>query len=56
MRDITPLVAPTSIAVIGASTDPSKSGGVLFGNLVSGGLKGRLYPINPGKVSETAGM
>ena len=47
MRDISPLVAPQSIAVIGASTDPSKSGGVLFGNLASGGLDGVLYPINP---------
>ena len=47
MRDISPLVAPRSIAVIGASTDPSKSGGVLFGNLASGGLDGVLYPINP---------
>jgi acetyltransferase len=47
MRDISPLVAPRSIAVVGASTDPSKSGGVLFGNLAVGGLKGQLYPINP---------
>lgn len=47
MRDISPLVAPTSIAVVGASTDPTKSGGVLFGNLADGGFKGQLYPINP---------
>ncbi len=47
MRDISPLVAPKSIAVIGASTDPSKSGGVLFGNLAGGNLDGTLYPINP---------
>lgn len=47
MRDITPLVAPGSIAVIGASTDPDKSGGILFKNLVDGGFKGPLYPVNP---------
>ena len=47
MRDITPLVAPGSIAVIGASTDPAKSGGILFKNLVDGGFKGPLYPVNP---------
>jgi acyl-CoA synthetase (NDP forming) len=47
MRDISPLVAPKSIAVVGASTDPNKSGGVLFGNLAVGGFKGKLYPINP---------
>jgi acetyltransferase len=46
MRDITPLVAPRSIAVIGASANPAKSGGVLFHNLVKGNFKGPLYPIN----------
>jgi acetyltransferase len=46
MRDISPLVAPRSIAVIGASTNPSKSGGVLFDNLVKGGFHGPLFPIN----------
>jgi acetyltransferase len=40
------LVAPRSIAVIGASTNPAKSGGVLFENLVKGGFHGPLYPIN----------
>jgi acyl-CoA synthetase (NDP forming) len=46
MRDIRPLVAPRSIAVIGASANPTKSGGVLFGNLVKGNFQGPLYPIN----------
>src|SRR5215470_18702092 len=46
MRDITPLVAPRSIAVIGASSNPTKSGGVLFDNLVKGNFRGPLYPIN----------
>lgn len=48
MRDITPLVSPRSIAVIGASSNPTKSGGVLFANLAAGGFKGPLYPINRG--------
>lgn len=47
MRDLTPLIAPQSVAVIGASTNPQKSGGVLFKNLVDGGFQGRLYPVNP---------
>src|SRR5215475_9831249 len=47
VRDIQPLVAPRSIAVIGASTNPNKSGGVLFSNLATGKFKGKLYPINP---------
>ncbi len=46
MRDITPLIAPRSIAVIGASSNPTKSGGVLFDNLRKGGFRGPLYPIN----------
>jgi acetyltransferase len=40
------LIAPRSIAVIGASSNPTKSGGVLFDNLVKGGFHGPLYPIN----------
>lgn len=47
MRDLTPLLAPRSIAVIGASTDPAKSGRILFKNLVDGGFGGCLFPINP---------
>jgi len=46
MRDITPLVAPQSIAVIGASANPTKSGGMLFANLATGKFRGPLYPIN----------
>jgi acyl-CoA synthetase (NDP forming) len=48
MRDIRALVAPRSIAVIGASSNPTKSGGILFDNLAKGGFKGTLYPINRG--------
>ena len=47
MRDIQPLVAPRSIAVIGASANANKSGGILFSNLAKGGFQGKLFPINP---------
>jgi acetate---CoA ligase (ADP-forming) len=46
MRDITPMIAPRSVAVIGASSNPAKAGGMLFSNLVAGKFKGSLYPIN----------
>jgi acyl-CoA synthetase (NDP forming) len=46
VRDITPLVAPRSIAVIGASSNPNKAGGLLFRNLVRGNFAGTLFPIN----------
>ncbi|MGE3993912.1 acetate--CoA ligase family protein [Pseudorhodoplanes sp.] len=36
------------MAVVGASSNPRKSGGLLFSNLVNGGFVGDLYPINPG--------
>ncbi len=41
------LLMPGSIAVIGASRDPSKWGFKVFHNIVSNGYKGRVYPVNP---------
>ncbi|MCE5333646.1 MAG: acetate--CoA ligase family protein [Desulfobacteraceae bacterium] len=38
---------PASIAVIGASDNPSKYGHEILKNLVQGGYPGALYPINP---------
>ncbi|MEM1606602.1 MAG: acetate--CoA ligase [Candidatus Bathyarchaeia archaeon] len=38
---------PRSIAVIGASRDPSKVGHRVFRNIVEAGFKGALYPVNP---------
>jgi acetyl coenzyme A synthetase (ADP forming)-like protein len=44
---ILPLFFPRSIAVIGASTDPTSIGGRLFHNILYGGFNGPLYPVNP---------
>jgi acyl-CoA synthetase (NDP forming) len=41
------VLEPRSIAVIGASTDPAKTGHVLFKNIVTNGFPGNVYPINP---------
>ncbi|MGQ4833451.1 MAG: acetate--CoA ligase family protein [Candidatus Asgardarchaeia archaeon] len=38
---------PTSIAVIGASKTPGKIGFELLKNIVEGGYKGKVYPVNP---------
>lgn len=38
---------PESIAVIGASRNPAKIGHVIMKNLIDGGFKGVIYPINP---------
>lgn len=41
------VLAPSSIAVIGASRTRGTIGGELFHNLVSTGFQGPVYPINP---------
>ena len=38
---------PESIAVVGASSNPSKPGGMYIQNLISGGFRGKVYPVNP---------
>ena len=38
---------PRSVAVVGASSSPSKQGYLCLANLLEGGYKGRVYPINP---------
>ncbi len=42
------LFEPRSIAIIGASTNPSKVGYKILNNIVSVGFLGKIYPINPG--------
>ena len=46
-EDLHALFHPRSIAVIGASTDPYKFGGMPVHYTRKLGFKGRLYPINP---------
>ncbi len=41
------MLAPSSIAVIGASRTPGTIGHGLFRNLLEGGFTGPLYPVNP---------
>lgn len=55
MRDLRTLFAPKSIAIIGASRDPSKIGHVILRNFVEGDFPGRVYPINP-KEDEILGL
>ena len=40
-------LAPDSIAVLGASTDPTKRGYKAMVGLIKDGYKGAIYPINP---------
>ncbi len=49
------IINPGSIAIIGASNDETKLGGMLVKNMIDAGFKGRLYPINP-KGGEIMGL
>ncbi|HLP99275.1 MAG TPA: bifunctional acetate--CoA ligase family protein/GNAT family N-acetyltransferase [Sideroxyarcus sp.] len=43
---LNPLFAPKSVAVFGASDRPDSVGQIVFQNMLQGGFKGALYPIN----------
>jgi acyl-CoA synthetase (NDP forming)/GNAT superfamily N-acetyltransferase len=45
-RSVHNLLHPASVAVIGASTDPSKVGHVVLMNLLAAGFTGTVYPVN----------
>ncbi|OXM47987.1 GNAT family N-acetyltransferase [Amycolatopsis thailandensis] len=46
-RSVHNLLHPKSVAVIGASTDPTKIGYVALTNLLSADFAGTVYPVNP---------
>jgi acetyl coenzyme A synthetase (ADP forming)-like protein len=45
--DIKYLFEPESITVIGASQDKKKIGYTVFNNIISGGYKGKVFPVSP---------
>lgn len=49
------LFDPKSVAIVGASADPTKTGGRPVSYLIKHGYKGRIYPINP-RASEISGL
>ena len=52
---LTPLLAPRSVAVLGASSDPTRISGRPIAYMKAQGFKGNLYPINPNR-SEVQGL
>ncbi len=46
-KDLTPLLEPKSIAVLGASERHGSAGRLVMENLEKVGYKGEIYPINP---------
>src|SRR6184192_842872 len=47
VRDMNRIMKPDSVAVIGASSEEGKIGNSVMKNLINGGYKGEIYPINP---------
>jgi acetyltransferase len=47
MKGLDSIFSPQSVAVVGASTTPGKVGYDIFKNILTGGFKGTLYPVNP---------
>lgn len=46
-RDVTPLVRPRSVAVVGASAKRVSQGNVVIANLREWGFEGRVIPVHP---------
>ncbi|HTY81837.1 MAG TPA: acetate--CoA ligase family protein [Dehalococcoidales bacterium] len=46
LPDIKSLFEPRSVAIIGASRDPSKIGNKFVQNIIASGFKGEIYPVN----------
>ncbi|NOR36717.1 MAG: CoA-binding protein, partial [Woeseiaceae bacterium] len=50
-----PLLRPVSVAVVGASETTDSMGEWSLKNLLRGGYKGEIYPVNP-KYNEVQGI
>ena len=48
VRDMNRIMKPDAVAVIGASDEAGKIGNSVMKNLINGGYRGKIYPINPG--------
>jgi acyl-CoA synthetase (NDP forming) len=49
MTDFNKFFTPSSVILLGASSDPRKWGWRILGNIISGGYQGNIYPINPNR-------
>ncbi len=47
IKKLDSIFRPKRIALIGVSNDPNSVGGITLRNLVSGGFRGVVYPVNP---------
>lgn len=54
-KDLTALMNPRSVSVIGASRTPTKLGAIILKNIVDSKYKGQIYPVNP-KAKKISGL
>ena len=54
LKNLDEIFNAKSIAVVGASANPEKTGHIIMKNIIDGGFKGQIFPINP-KGSEILG-
>jgi acetyltransferase len=50
-RPLAPLLSPASVAVVGASRNRAKVGGLVLANLLAAGYKGTVLAVNPAAVA-----
>ena len=55
LLDISPLMAPRSVAMVGATDHPTSFGGRVFQQMTNFGYAGRIYPVNP-RLKEIHGL
>jgi acyl-CoA synthetase (NDP forming) len=49
LHGIAALMSPQSVAIVGASADPTRIGGRPIATMLRAGFKGKIYPINPNR-------
>lgn len=55
LKNLDKMFNSKSIAIVGASSNPEKTGHIIMKNVIDGGFKGQIYPINH-KSSEILGL
>ena len=55
LPDISPMMAPRSVALVGATDHPTSFGGRVFQQMSNFGFAGKIYPVNP-RLKEIHGL
>ena len=55
MNSLDCVFSARSVAVVGASASPEKTGHIILKNIIDGGFQGSVYPVNP-KADEILGL